>query len=35
MKQSEKDVIIARADLSPSAKLSLSSTKTDDFKLKL
>jgi len=28
--QSEKDVIIARADLSPSAKLSLSSTKTDD-----
>jgi outer membrane protein len=29
--QSEKDVIIARADLSPSAKLSLSSTKTDDF----
>jgi outer membrane protein len=29
--QSEKDVIIARADLSPSAKLSLSSTKTDDL----
>ena len=28
--QSEKDVIIARADLSPSAKLSISSTKTDD-----
>jgi|TARA_B110000008_G_scaffold261582_1_gene283100 outer membrane protein len=28
--QSEKDIIIARADLSPSAKLSLSSTKTDD-----
>jgi outer membrane protein len=28
--QSEKDVIIARADLSPSAKVSLSSTKTDD-----
>jgi outer membrane protein len=30
-KQSEKDVIIARADLSPSAKLSLSSTKTKDL----
>ena len=30
-KQSEKDVIISKADLSPSAKLSLSSTKTDDF----
>ena len=29
--QSKKDVIIARADLSPSAKLSLSSTKTDDL----
>ena len=29
--QSEKDVIIARADLSPSAKLSLSSTKTEDL----
>jgi len=29
--QSEKDVIIARADLSPSAKLSLSSTKTKDL----
>jgi outer membrane protein len=28
--QSEKDVIIARADLSPSATLSLSSTKGDD-----
>ena len=28
--QSEKDIIIARADLSPSAKLSISSTKTDD-----
>jgi len=28
--QSEKDVVIARSDLSPSAKLSLSSTKTDD-----
>ena len=28
--QSEKDVIIARADLSPSATLSLRSTKTDD-----
>ena len=28
--QSEKDVIIARADLSPSATLSLSSTKSDD-----
>ena len=28
--QSEKDVVIARADLSPSASLSLSSTKTDD-----
>ena len=29
--QSEKDVVIARADLSPSATISLSSTKTDDF----
>jgi outer membrane protein len=29
--QAEKDVIIARADLSPSATLSVSSTKTDDF----
>ena len=29
--QSEKDVRIARADLSPSATLSLSSTKTDDL----
>jgi len=29
--QSEKDIIIARADLSPSATLSLSSTKTDDL----
>ena len=29
--QSEKDVIIARANLSPSATLSLSSTKTDDL----
>ena len=29
--QSKKDVIIARADLSPSAKLSISSTKTDDL----
>ena len=29
--QSEKDVLIARADLSPSATISLSSTKTDDF----
>ena len=29
--QSEKDVIIARADLSPSATISLSSTKTDDL----
>ena len=29
--QAEKDVIIARADLSPSATLSLSSTKTDDL----
>jgi len=28
--QSEKDVVIARSDLSPSATLSLSSTKTDD-----
>ena len=28
--QSEKDVIIARADLSPTATLSLSSTKSDD-----
>jgi len=28
--QSEKDVIIARADLSPSATLSLNSSKTDD-----
>ena len=28
--QSEKDVIIARADLSPSATISLSSSKTDD-----
>ena len=29
--QSKKDVMIARADLSPSATLSLSSTKTDDL----
>ena len=29
--QSEKDVVIAKADLSPSATLSLSSTKTDDL----
>ena len=29
--QSEKDVVIARADLSPSATLSLNSTKTDDL----
>ena len=29
--QSEKDVVIARADLSPSATLSFSSTKTDDL----
>ena len=29
--QSEKDVLIARADLSPSATLSLNSTKTDDL----
>ena len=29
--QSEKDVLIARADLSPSATLSFSSTKTDDL----
>ena len=29
--QSEKDVIIARADLSPLATISLSSTKTDDL----
>ncbi|MDA9604965.1 TolC family outer membrane protein [Candidatus Pelagibacter sp.] len=29
--QSEKDVMIARADLSPSATLSLSSNKTDDL----
>jgi len=29
--QSEKDVVIARADFSPSASLSLSSTKTDDL----
>ena len=29
--QSEKDVIIARAELSPSATISLSSTKTDDL----
>jgi outer membrane protein len=29
--QSEKDVVIARADLSPSATISLSSTKTDDL----
>ena len=29
--QSEKDVVIARADLSPSATISLSSTKTDDY----
>ena len=29
--QSEKDVLIARADLSPSATISLSSTKTDDL----
>ena len=29
--KSEKDVLIARADLSPSATISLSSTKTDDF----
>jgi len=29
--QSEKDVMIARANLSPSATLSLSSTKTDDL----
>ena len=31
LKQAEKDVVIARADLSPSATLSLSSTKTDDL----
>jgi outer membrane protein len=30
-KQSQKDVLIARADLSPSATLSLSSTRTDDL----
>jgi len=30
-KQSEKDVIIARSDLSPSASLSFSSSKTDDL----
>jgi outer membrane protein len=29
--QSEKDVVIARSDLSPSATLSLNSTKTDDL----
>jgi outer membrane protein len=29
--QSEKDIVIARADLAPSATLSLSSTKTDDL----
>ena len=29
--QAEKDVIIARSDLSPSATLSLESSKTDDF----
>ena len=29
--QSEKDVLIARAELSPSATISLSSTKTDDL----
>ena len=29
--QSEKDVTISRAELSPSATLSLSSTKTDDL----
>ncbi|MDA8537520.1 TolC family outer membrane protein, partial [Candidatus Pelagibacter bacterium] len=29
--RSEKDVVIARADLSPSASLSLNSTKTDDL----
>ena len=29
--QSKKDVVIARADLSPSATLSLSSTRTEDF----
>ena len=29
--QSEKDVVIAKAELSPSATLSLSSTKTDDL----
>ena len=29
--QSEKDIIIARSDLSPSATLSLSSTETDDL----
>ena len=29
--QSEKDVIIARSDLSPSATLSLESSKTDDL----
>jgi outer membrane protein len=29
--QSEKDVVIARADFSPSASLSISSTKTDDL----
>ena len=29
--QSEKDILIARADLSPSATISLSSTKTDDL----
>ena len=29
--QSQKDVVIARADLSPSATLSLSSTRTEDF----
>ena len=29
--QSEKDIVIARADLSPSATLSFSSTKTDDL----
>ena len=30
-KQSEKDILIAKADLAPTATLSLSSTKTDDL----
>ena len=33
--QSEKDVVISRSDLSPSATLSLSSTKTEDLQAQL